>query len=461
MLSDRRRFLRRAFDLGLSASLLSPLGGLDAAVGGSHRHRGLKPVRDAASGRTLLRLPEGFRYFSFGWAGAGLSGGGVIPAAADGMGLVAASGSRLTFIRNQEVVEVRGAFAAKESAFDPACGGGCVRLMVDVAAERLIEAQPGLSGTLANCAGGATPWGTWLSCEEIVITQGDPQLRPPSYRKSSLSQAHGWVFEVDASGPARARAIEPMGLFRHEAVAVDPASGIVYLTEDRDPEAGFYRFIPSVRGNLHRGGELEMLAAVGAPDVHRGVRVGQRWDVRWVPIAEPTRGHSPGTLDQGGVVAQGLAAGATRFLRLEGCLVRSDGVWFTSTSGGDTGGGQVWRLDSAEQQLQLMFEVGDRGAMDYPDNICEGPGSRNGGNAGMVICEDSLLRTRQRLKWLGRDGRLLTLAENITQIGRVDYGASEWAGCCVSPDGKWLFANIYKPGFSVAITGPWDEWLRA
>ena len=59
-----------------------------------------------------------------------------------------------------------------------------------------------------------------------------------------------------------------------------------------------------------------------------------------------------------------------------------------------------------------------------------------------------------------RDGRLLTVAENNTRIDGIDYGASEWAGCCVSPDGRWLFANVYRPGFSVAITGPWEEWLN-
>jgi len=101
-----------------------------------------------------------------------------------------------------------------------------------------------------------------------------------------------------------------------------------------------------------------------------------------------------------------------------------------------------------------MYEVGDRDEMDYPDNIAEGPG------AGMVICEDSTIRKRQKLVWLGRDGRLLTLAENNSRIDSVDYASAEWAGCCVSPDGRWLFANVFRPGFTVAITGPWDDLLK-
>ena len=102
-----------------------------------------------------------------------------------------------------------------------------------------------------------------------------------------------------------------------------------------------------------------------------------------------------------------------------------------------------------------MFEVSDRSEMDYPDNIHQGLGD------GLVICEDSKIRERQKIKWLGRDGRLLTRAENDATVDGVYYGASEWAGCCVSPDGRWLFANVYRPGFTVAITGPWDDWLQA
>lgn len=459
MFEQRRQWMRHAVRLGLLAAFPGGLGTLAACStaqrGAAKARSDLRPTVDATTGLTLLRLPPGFRYFTFAWAGETLASGARIPASADGMGIVHAEGQVLTLIRNHEITEANGAFDTSSAAYDPACGGGCVRLTVDLARERLVAAETALTGTLINCAGGITPWGTWVSCEEVVIS--DEQVyQDASGRRlvEGLTKPHGLCFEVSRSGPATARPLPGLGMFRHEAIAVDADTGQVYETEDRDGECGFYRFTPRIPGDLAAGGVLEMLAAEGGPDLRRGLKVGQRWRVRWVPIADPLRGHSPGTNDSGGVVAQGVAAGGSKFIRLEGCLTRPDGIWFTSTSGGDAGGGQVWRYEPATSSLELIHEVSDRDEMDYPDNINDGLGD------GLVICEDSKIRERQKIKWLGRDGRLLTLAENDATVNGVYYGASEWAGCCVSPDGRWLFANVYRPGFTVAITGPWEQWLQ-
>ncbi len=445
---NRRRFLENTFQAGLAASLGTALG--CGSRRAQTKRNFLRPVLDATTGLPLLHLPPDFRYFSFGWADEALDGGGVIPGAADGMGIVAANGQRLTLIRNHEITHARGAFASTVRAYDERCGGGCVRLVLDLNEEKVLRKEAALTGTLINCAGGITSNHSWLSCEEIVIAQDVRSDDARMAREMGLQESHGWVFEVPSEGPSSAEPIRGMGIFRHEATTED-AAGNVYLTEDRDSACGFYRFTPETRGR-YRSGRLEMLEAVGARDLRGAIANGTRFDVRWVPIDDPERAHWADR-DQGGVVMQGIAAGGTKFLRLEGCLTTSEGIWFTSTSGGSTGGGQVWRFDPRDQTLTLEHDVADRDVLDYPDNIATGLGN------GLVLCEDSKRRAHQKLMWLSRSGSLITIAENHAVIDGRDLGSAEWAGACVSPDGKWLIANLYTPGYSVAITGPWEALL--
>ncbi|MBP6901507.1 MAG: DUF839 domain-containing protein [Burkholderiaceae bacterium] len=460
---SRRRLLH-----SMAAGTLSPLGrGLAQAalaLGGgaalAQTGRGslgfgpLRPVADLHTGLPLLMLPEGFSYRSFGWAGEALAdGGGRMPGATDGMGIVAVDGEVFTLVRNHERSGLGGAFGDAATHYDAPCDGGTVTLRYDRAAGRLLQARGSLSGTLTNCAGGSTPWGSWLSCEEIVSAPGQRLRRGGEPRPQ---RSHGWVFEVPAQGGSDARPLTALGQFRHEAAVVDAADGTVYLTEDQRP-AGFYRLLPRTPGRLADGGRLQMLGVAGRPDLRRGVAPGQRFAVQWLDIERPEQGQGEDGLSQDGVLRQGRAAGGSLFSRLEGLWIGRGELFFTSTDGGDAGAGQVWRFEPGRQELELFHQSADKAVMDHPDNLCLAP------DGSLVICEDSGAPV-QRLWWLDRQGGLQELARNNVQLnGELpglagDFRRAEWAGTCFSPDGRTLFANVYAPGFSVAISGPFSAW---
>lgn len=457
--AERRRFLSsltrggmalagHSFMVGLLAGCArpgAPTPVAAAATGASRDAFALQPMVDPSTGKVLLELPEGFRYFSFGWAGQTLDDGVVCPGAADGMGVVAVEGDVLTLVRNQEVWSDTPHFGPAAQVWDPMSGGGTTTLKLDLRAERLLESRSSLGGTCANCSGGVTPWGSWLSCEEFVVSAAEAQANQRGEGSTRFQREHGFVFEVPSAGAGSAQPLRALGQFRHEAVAVDPHSGIVYLTEDHNVHSGFYRFLPDRPGDLGRG-RLQMLKAKGAADLRGGQPAHARYAVEWVDIAEPTRAHQPGTLDQAGVVSQGLAQGATAFHRLEGVLWEPDTVYFTSTCGGAAGAGQVWKLAIAAQQLELVYESPAVAVMDYPDQM-----TRMGD--ALVMCQDSKRTAAQVLYWMGPQGVPRTFARNAVE----GYRTAEWSGVCPSPDGRWLFANIYTPGFSVAITGPWER----
>ncbi len=415
----------------------------------------LRPVADEATGLPLLMLPEGFSYRSFGWAGEPLANGGVVPGAADGMGIVKAEGETFTLVRNHEILGVGGGFGPAASHYDAGCDGGTVTLRYDRAAGKLLEMRGSLSGTLVNCAGGTTPWGSWLSCEEIVTPAGHTgQLRGQPFK---LEKPHGFVFEVPADGASKAQALTALGQFKHEAALVD-VDGTVYLTEDAQP-AGFYRLLPAKKGNLAAGGRLQMLRARKAADLRTGLKPGQRFDVDWVDIERPADGV--GDNGHNGVLNQGRAQGGSLFTRLEGLHAGRDEIFFTSTDGGDAKAGQVWRFVPSQQRLELFVESPGASAFDYPDNLCLHPRSGL-----IVVCEDSK-QPVQRLYGLRREGGLdglFELARNNVQLAggeleklpnlKGDFRGAEWAGTCFSADGKTLFANVYRPGFTVAISGP-------
>ncbi|MCZ8063904.1 alkaline phosphatase PhoX [Silanimonas sp.] len=455
----RRRFLAlSASTVGAAALGLSPFGRLLAQAGlPAGRIAGfgpLAPVADATTGLPLLKLPAGFSYRSFGWSTTPMSDGRPTPSHHDGMGIVHADGSRLTLVRNHECDGEAGTFGDASMTYDPDVDGGTTTMVFDADKGELLESRASLSGTLRNCSGGITPWRSWLSCEEQVLDRGRAVF---DERVVDLKHAHGFVFDVPFDRASNAEPLVAMGQRVHEAAAVHEASGDVFLTEDADPFAGFYRFVPTVKGELARGGTLWMLKAEGAADLRRGHRTGDRFKAMWVAIEHPERGIGPSGKTDGNV-REGLANGGSAFIRLEGCYAQGDTIYFTSTSGGDANSGQVWAYDAKASELQLVFESPAQETLYYPDNLAMSP------RGGLILCQDSYRKEAQSLFGLTPEGGLFQFAENNGIYENFhgltgDYSNSEFAGACFSPDGRWLFVNVYTPGFTVAITGPWKEGL--
>jgi uncharacterized repeat protein (TIGR03803 family) len=323
--------------------------------------------------------------------------------------------------------------------YDATSAGGTTNVLFDPGAGAFIEAYGSLSGTIRNCAGGPTPWGSWLTCEET--TQVNGQTR------------HGYVFDVPADGVSDAVPLKGLGRFSHEAVAIDPATGIVYLTEDTG-SSGFYRFVPTTPGDL-RSGVLEMMAIDGQPSVQQSA-TGETWsELRWVPIAQPDPG--PG---EPSTAAQGFAQGGTAVARGEGAWYGNGLVYFTSTSGGPVGEGQVFAYDPAADELTVLFASPSADVLNAPDNVCVSP------RGGLLLCEDG--GGLEFLHGLTPDGQIFRFAQNdvVIPAGGVpgksvtpgSYTGSEWCGATFEPkNGNWLFANLQSPGITFAITGPWRK----
>ncbi|MFN3190199.1 MAG: PhoX family protein [Aureliella sp.] len=466
MSPTRRKFLSDTFSTAGTFGVAAALSALNSriAIGNEPQTNShLREVKDQTTGLPLLRLPEGFEYKSFGWTGDQMSDGLKTPPAHDGMGVVRNDDGILKLVRNHEVSEDSPAWISKRAGvFDARAGGGCITLEFDSEQGKFLRSYAAVAGTSRNCAGGITPWGTWLTCEETVLGS-DSIDRYQNDVKRGFEKEHGWIFEVDADGTANPSPIRGMGRFVHEAVAVDRETGIVYETEDRGT-SGFYRFVPKHPGQLSEGGQLQVAEVVGQPDLRGGLNAGEEFAVRWHDIPDPERANSPGLEepDELGVYTQAKALGGSTFARLEGCWAGNGFIYFDATSGGEAKAGQIFQYDPKTERLSLLFESPAKPVLNMPDNLCVSPGG------GILLCEDNDYGANefpQRVFALSQEGKLALFAENNIQLaGEVrgfkgDFRTKEWAGACFSPDGKWLFVNIQTPGMTFAITGPWKDTL--
>ncbi len=454
----RRGFVGGGAALAATVTMAKPFEALASygrrCAGSAEAYGPLLEAIDETTGLPLIRLPAGFRYLSFGWTGDPMTDGAPTPAGHDGGAALWGAWGRVYYVRNHELSyretsRWQTSFADEGLTYDGGqAPGGTTTVVFDSRRGRYVRTIPSLSGTVRNCAGGPTPWNTWLSCEESL--DGPEAARDDA----ALRETHGWVFEVPARRRASAEPLRGMGRFNHEAAAVDPWTGIVYETEDR-ATSGIYRYVPRYWGWLRAGGELQMLAVRGQPqlDTSTGLVAGDSFEVEWVTIEEPERRDAePG--DGAGVFTQGLEKGGAVFRRGEGMWYGHGKIYFTCTSGGEAGEGQVFELDPRADTLRLLFESPSEDVLDNPDNITVSP------RGGILLCEDGDA-SGLFLRGLTCEGQIFDFAQNNVVLDgevndlRGDFRGKEWAGACFTPCGTWLLVSIQTPGVTFAITGPW------
>ena len=456
-MQTRRAFLRgSAVTVGGAALALNP-----GAAAMAHPPRGFgRPVEDPNG---LIDLPRGFRYRVVQTIEDKLSNGAGVPGDFDGMVAVAGPRNTTLLVRNHELVPADSTNKGlnpvpQANPYAEAAPGGTTALLVGRNG-RLIESWVSSSGSLNNCAGGGTPWGTWLTCEETRTTD------------------HGYVFEVDPRDPENnisKTPIRAMGFFSHEAIDIDSRTGIAYLTEDdfRGPQPDvdeevpegpegtrtrssfLYRYLPDNRssrpGALQEGGRLQAMSIQERPQYNVDLGVTrERFQVVWIDV------------DPEDPSADALAGGAARFQRLEGCHFAGGAFWFDDTSGGEDRHGQVFRLipsgdplGGGTDILELFLEGESERQMDSPDNLVVTPWGD------VWLAEDG--DGYQRIVGITPYGETYEFARNRLvareEPGPTDEGtASEFCGPTFSPDGRTFYVNIQDPGHTFAITGPFPR----
>lgn len=409
------------------------------------------------SSNKWLELPKGFTAHVVSEQGERMSDGFYVPGRPDGMGTFTLN-DKTIIIRNHEVSPHdtdNGAFGknnellnklSKEDFFDYGHGknpsiGGTTTLIFNEHTGMVEDQFLSITGTNRNCAGGITPWNSWITCEEDTTPKNNEN-----------ETAHGYNFEVPAASTQRTKPVplKAMGRFNHEAVSVNPKSGFVYQTEDAG-DGLIYRFIPNTKGELQNGGELQALKIKGksAFDTRNWeeqlLNVGDTLDVEWITLEDVDTVENDLRL-------RGKEKGAAIFARGEGMWYGNNEIYFACTSGGKKNLGQVFKYipspkegssqeSTAPGKLMLFAESNDRETLKNCDNLTVAPWGD------VILCED---HPNAFIRGITPEGKGYNIGLNI-------FSDSELAGLCFSPSGKYLFVNIQEAGLTLAITGPWES----
>jgi uncharacterized protein len=457
--ASRRHFLRQSALVSLAFSGLRNLYAQENSSDAPPADGKLK-----SDPRKILDLPPGFSYHQFSRAGETMDDGLLVPGSHDGMGAFPGSDGRTILVRNHEMDPNATKYSPfgedrvllskvdTRKLYDKGGGrkpglGGTTTLVYDTKRKRLEKHFLSLGGTIRNCAGGVSLWNTWITCEEDMTKPNESGQSPDD----PIEKEHGYNFEVPATEEIQlhqAVALKAMGRFRHEAVAFDPHTGIVYQTEDTS-DGLLYRFIPERKGRLDVG----RLQALRVKDLPRAdtrnfgdtrFKPGQKVAVEWFDVQNI---ESP----DNDLRYQGyFEFGGARFARGEGIWYGRDAIHFACTNGGKARKGQIWRYyPSAEEgtagernqpaQLELYIEPNDGSLVENCDNVTMAPWGD------LIICEDG--KNPQYLVGVTPEGKSYKFGRN---------NLSEFAGACFSPDGTTMFVNIFSPGMTLAITGPWE-----
>ncbi len=264
------------------------------------------------------------------------------------------------------------------------------------------------------------------------------------------------MFEVpaDATGPVDPVPLRDMGRFEHEAAAVNPQSGIVYMTEDRNRSL-LYRFIPNESGKLHLGGRLQALCIAGKPSFDtrnwpgkNRMKTAEWLQTYWLDLQDVDS-------ERNDLRVRGAEAGAAIFARGEGICFTGTEFVITATIGGPDRLGQVFAYRPSPKEglpdegtepgsISLVAQSTTRSLLRHADNVAMSPWGD------LIICEDTA--NHCGLVGIRPDGKQYALADNA-------YTNSELAGVCFSPDESIMFVNIQVRGLTLAVTGPWTKTI--